>query len=136
MTHRDALKMAGGFTFGIALAFTFGTLGTVKLYEYVHGKPEAITEPAAPDPFESPAQSIATEAEGVVAKMPAHRHVLSALFLTEGTIQVVFVLPPHAEWTQALREEVVDHIDEALARGAVQFQIIQINSSEGTVVTR
>lgn len=120
------------------LAIIFGITAGFVVLGYVRSKHEIPpkAEPAAQASDPSTSQSIAIEAEGVVARNPTHRHVLSALFLTEGTIQVIFVLPPHAEWTQALREEVTDSIDEAMARGAVQFQIIQIQSSEGTVVIR
>lgn len=123
---------------GIALWLSLVTLGFVWMHHVAEQKLAELRKADAPErsEVESSAQSIAIEAEGVVAQNPTSRHVLSALFLTEGTIQVVFVLPPHADWTQAIREEVVDSIDEAMARGAIQFQIIQIQSSEGTVVIR
>jgi hypothetical protein len=98
--------------------------------------PAPVAPPAAVDPVGDRSLEIAVEVEGIAEANPKNRHLLSALFLTSGSMEVVFALPPHSEWTGALREEVRDEIAAAIERGAMQFQLATLPEDRGAVVQK
>lgn len=92
--------------------------------------------PAAVDPIEERSLEIAVEVEGIAKANPENRHLLSAIFGSSGSMEIVFTLPPHPEWTEALREEARDEIAAAIGRGAMQFQLTTMPHDRGAVVER
>ena len=96
----------------------------------------AVSPAPAVDPIEERSAGIVVEVEGIAKANPENRHLLSALFGSSGSMEIVFALPPHPEWTEALREEARDEIAAAIGRGAMQFQLIVVPEDRGAVVER
>ena len=98
--------------------------------------PAPVAPPAAVDPVGDRSMEISVEVEGIAEANPENRHLLSALFLSSGSMEIIYTFPPHPEWTEALREEVRDEIAAAIERGAMQFQLIVVPEDRGAVVER
>ena len=96
----------------------------------------AVAPPAPVDPVGDRSMEIAIEVETVAKANPESRFFLSALFLSSGSMEVVFMLPPHPEWTEALREEVRDEVAAAIERGAIQFQLAVVPEDRGAIVEK
>ena len=97
----------------------------------------------AVDPIEERSLEIAVEVEGIAEANPENRHLLSALFLTSGSMEIVMALPPHSEWVELsppcgppMRDEIAAEIAAAIGRGAMQFQLTTMPHDRGAVVER
>ena len=103
----------------------------------------AVSPAPAVDPIEERSLEIAVEVEGIAKANPENRHLLSAIFLTSGSMEIVMALPPHSEWVELsppcgppMRDEIAAEIAAAIGRGAMQFQLIAVPEDRGAVVER
>ena len=103
----------------------------------------AVSPAPAVDPIEERSLEIAVEVEGIAEANPENRHLLSALFLTSGSMEIVMALPPHSEWVELsppcgppMRDEIAAEIAAAIGRGAMQFQLTTMPHDRGAVVER
>lgn len=128
-----------GFATGILLCLvTFATmLGVV-----INFAPESSVATPSVEPGNSDqAMIIAAQIEATATENPGNEHLLSATF-PSGSIEIVMAIPPQEQWLEIcppcspMKLEMEMAIDAAINRGAYQFQLMLIPSSDGVIVEK